>query len=468
MLAAGCSNPVGPKTGDGKKPTPNKTLLNEKITAADALFNLLAISSDGTDVLESEYWVVSAEKFKLECAIETAKFVADNARATAGEIQMALEELSAAYDEINEAKQLGTKANTLKNKLNAEIAKAEILDASLKASDDGSDIPPNAEWVTGTIKTRLGSAIARAKTAVGNDDAAELEAALTELIAAYNEANGAKEKGITPVKDALRAKITEAGSKMSGVYISEDGSEYMRDERWVSPDVHNALDKALEAAIFARDNPNATKVEVDAALLALETALNNFKPSAGISEANKKALNELIVTVTEALDNAEVSVNGQEIYTHMDWVTQQTKDNLQDVLDKADSIAKNKESLQSEVDSMAAELKDALNTFNNEKQKGKLTSGSIDYTFKGPEDEQITLSAAQPLSWKLNDKLHITVTETFDSYKWYVDGAERAGEISNEITLSAREFPLGSHTLTLKVTKNGVPYTKTLKFTVIN
>jgi hypothetical protein len=467
LFIAACKNPASGENNNSS--SASKTSLNEKINEANDLFNLLTESSDGTNVLESDYWVIST--WELECAIEAAKTIAGKDDATKGEISAALEELIAAYNKFNNAKQPGTKGEDLRKKLNAEIAKAEILAASLKTSVDGSDIRPNEEWVTDDINTRFNNAIARAKTAVGSADtaAAELEAALTELIAAYNEANGAKEKGITPDKDALRAKIIEAGERMNGIHVSNDGSEYMITEFWVSPDVYNTLDNALEAAIFERDNANAAKTEVEDALLALETALNNFNPSAGISEANKKALNDLIDAVTEALDNAVVSVNGLEIYTHVDWVIQQVKDDLQDVLNEADLTAKNKAAPQSEVDNMAKELGIALNTFNSKKQKGKLTSGAIDYIFAGPADEVITLSAAQPLSWKQDDKLHITVMETFDSYKWYVDAIERAaGETSNEIILSAREFSLGTHILTLKVTKNGVPYTKTLKFTVIN
>jgi hypothetical protein len=473
MFAAACKNPVGPKKGGGDEPPPaipaNKAPLNEKINTADELFNRLVTSDDGTDVLESEYWVVS--KWDLRLAIDDAKEIAGKADATAEEIQAALEALTAAYNKINDAKQLGTKSNDLRKKLDVEIAKAEALDNALKTSIDGNNIPANEDWVTSAVKTKLNSAITSAKAVAGDDgaSAAELETALTELIAAYDEANDAKKKGTTPDKAALRAKIDEADGRMKDVKISDDGSQWRVDEWWVSPDVYNALDEALEAAIFERDNPNATKAGVDAALQALQAALSRFIPSPGKSEADKNELNTLIGEVTEKLNSVSVSVDGSDIYTHVRWVTAGEKNSLQGVLNEALAIGKKPEALQEEVDGIVTRLRNALAAF--VPKQGLLLSGAIDYAFAGPTDEAITLPAAQPLSWLQNDELHITVAETFDSYRWYVDGRVRVDENEQviddpEITLYAREFSQGTHTLTLRVTKNGVPYTKTLIFTV--
>jgi hypothetical protein len=62
--------------------------------------------------------------------------------------------------------------------------------------------------------------------------------------------------------------------------------------------------------------------------------------------------------------------------------------------------------------------------------------------------------------------LTITVQQSFSAYQWYVDGALLSGKTNNEITLAARDFHIGTHTVTVKVTANGMPYTKTLTFKV--
>jgi len=90
----------------------------------------------------------------------------------------------------------------------------------------------------------------------------------------------------------------------------------------------------------------------------------------------------------------------------------------------------------------------------------------IPYTFTGPKDETITLGTEEPISWANDDKFTIIVTEVFDNYEWYVNGNVINGTDGNSINLSARDFSKGVHTVTLKVFKNGIPYTKTIYFTV--
>jgi len=92
---------------------------------------------------------------------------------------------------------------------------------------------------------------------------------------------------------------------------------------------------------------------------------------------------------------------------------------------------------------------------------------SFNYQFVAPQDESITLSGEQTLSWAENNVLHITVAESFTNYNWFINGKEnKDNEDNNEIKLNARDFSVGIHNITLKVTKNGVVYTKTIQFTV--
>ena len=106
-------------------------------------------------------------------------------------------------------------------------------------------------------------------------------------------------------------------------------------------------------------------------------------------------------------------------------------------------------------------LDGAITTFTNARNAGKKVPGSVTYTFSGlPVDETITLSAASALSWTNNTSLTVSVSETFNAYEWYIDGVVVSGQTTQSITLQARTYRVGVHTLTLRVQKDGVWYTK--------
>ena len=467
LLATACRNPAS-----GNSPEwpvnipPSKTSLNDKIAEARALYDSLAESDDGTDVEKTRYWIIS--KWALECAIDAAQEIAGLPNATTGQIQLALEELIEAYNTANATKKRGTKSGTLE----AKIADAEALAASLQTAANGDNIPPNENWVTDAEKSKLTGAIEAAKAAAGDENVPveDVEAALSALINAYNEVNSAKKPGTTPNKTTLIAKINEAVERMEGVGPSEsgDGSEYKPNQRWVTPEAYNALNAALTAAEQARDNVNAVKVAVDAALANLITALNGFNPEYGKSVADKSELNAIIRQVEEELANVQVSDNnGLDIYDADEWVTTAEKTALAAVLNQARDIAGDWLAEQGDVYAITAVLEEAFGEFNP--QAGKKAVGHLGFEihFNEPRDETITLGANQTLSWIRNDELTITVTEEFDAYQWYVDGAIKNGATGMSITLNAGNFARNStHFVTLKVTKGNVPYTKTLIFTV--
>jgi hypothetical protein len=395
-----------------------------------------------------------------------------------------LEALTEAYNAANAAKQWGTKGGhgeepgekpgeepVNKSALKAKIAEAETLAASLQTSPDGDNVPPNEKWVTDAEKSKLTDAIQAAKAVDNNEDAAQdaVQSALSALTTAYNEANSAQKWGTTPDKTALNAKIDEAWQKMTEVKTSEsgDGSEWKPDEYWVSSAVYTALEEALAVAEQARDYDNATKAAVDAVLANLQIAFDNFDPQPGISVADKDDLNALIRQVEEILARVEVSNNGLDVYDNLEWVTAAEKAALEAVLHEAQHIAGNAVAEQEAVDDITTVLQDAFDAF--KPQSGKKAVGHLDFyvTFTQPGDETITLGEDQTPSWILNDPITISVTETFTSYQWYVDGAIKSGATGNSITLYAGDFARNStHFVTLKVTKGGVPYTKTLTFRV--
>jgi ABC-type transporter MlaC component len=92
--------------------------------------------------------------------------------------------------------------------------------------------------------------------------------------------------------------------------------------------------------------------------------------------------------------------------------------------------------------------------------------GTIQVQFTGPAEETISLSGNSPtLSISSNTSMVVTVTQTFDTYAWYKDGAS-TGVTTNYITVTATEFAKGEHTLAVKVGKNDAYYSKSVSFTV--
>jgi hypothetical protein len=66
----------------------------------------------------------------------------------------------------------------------------------------------------------------------------------------------------------------------------------------------------------------------------------------------------------------------------------------------------------------------------------------------------------------------IQISDTsYSSHEWYVDDMQKAADGSSggkNFTIRAADYPIGSHTVTLIVYKNGVPYSNERRFTVTN
>jgi uncharacterized repeat protein (TIGR02543 family) len=93
--------------------------------------------------------------------------------------------------------------------------------------------------------------------------------------------------------------------------------------------------------------------------------------------------------------------------------------------------------------------------------------GTITVAFSGFNDETIDLtrSTANDISRLQNQSLTVTVEGYFDMYEWYVDG-DSWGYGWRDYPVYARDFSVGPHTLTVIVTKYGIPYSKSVTFRV--
>ena len=369
------------------------------------------------------------------------------------------------------------KSSPNKTSLIDKIAEAQTLYDSLVASDDGTDVHTTSHWVHHSHKRTLELAMEDARLIADSPDAttAQIKLALKALTEAYDAAHNAKQRGTKDVpvpepepvdKSALEAKIAGAQALYVSVEVSEDGTDIHKSKSWVIFALKESLAGAIAAAHNIVNNAGATEEQVQAALDSLTEAYNavNTAKQPGTSEIDKSALRQRIADATSKIQGVIEADDGSDVYDSELWALPQEFAALRQAIEAAEAVEHDEVATQIEVDDAAAALESAIDNF--EPQRGLRFDGLIQSTFIGPEDEAITLSAAQTLSWARNDTLTVTVAESFAAYQWYVNGIIRGGETANNITLSARALGTGTHTVTVKVTAGGAPYTKTLTFTV--
>jgi len=250
--------------------------------------------------------------------------------------------------------------------------------------------------------------------------------------------------------------------------VSADGSDIYKDTYWISAGQIQDLKTAIDEAINAAGNNSLTLDDLKKALDAVDAIYKTAEKAKkfGTFTADKKYLQEQIDAAEAKMTGVIISgKNGDDVKYSNYWVTQAMMTALNAALDTAQTLNGNDLARQNDVDAAANNLAAAIKDF--DKQEGKLIPGAVDgVTFEGPGDETINLPGNTSLSWANNEKLTVTVTEIFNSYQWIVDGVKIPGAAENSITLNARDYSIGAHTLTLKVVKGGVPYTKTLTFKV--
>jgi hypothetical protein len=103
-------------------------------------------------------------------------------------------------------------------------------------------------------------------------------------------------------------------------------------------------------------------------------------------------------------------------------------------------------------------------------------AGSAGITITGPEDEDMTITAevggtsldiSTPLtiSRSAGETLTITIGDTNnDSVGWYVDGVSKGS--ADSLSISAADYAAKKYTLLVLVVKDGIPYSRTINFTV--
>ena len=445
--------------------------LFEKIKEAEELHGSVIGSHDGSDVDEDKHWVSPGSHWELGLALQDAVLVNEKPKEYKKEdIEQVMQRLENAMNAIRDERQPGKKSPPVfdKSALTAAIADANAKMEGVKISNNGFDVPDNEKWASEEDYNALKGAVASAETLNNKETVTqeEIDAAVTAL---EDDVNAFVPKTAKVDRTSLAAEIATAQALLDdeALQISENGSDVHKSRYWVTPSAVSEFNGAIKTASSESIKTNAAQNEINTALQNLKNAYEKFYngKELGTNEIDRLALNHAITTAKSNLANVVIAENGSTVLNSVSWVSQEMFDALNAACEEAEELYADDHATQEGVDAMAETLNNAVLEFNP--KPGLLTAGGISYIFNQPQDESIVLTG-KTLSWINNDKLQITVKEAYDSYLWvYIDGANDIKEVKgNSLTVNARDFGTGTYSITLKVTKNGVPYTKTLTFNV--
>jgi len=270
------------------------------------------------------------------------------------------------------------------------------------------------------------------------------------------------------VRGGLINAINAAQTECDAANVSVNGKEYKSTVKWVTSAEKAAYQNAINAANTVKNNPTLTEEQIanaEAALAAAFAAFENAK-KAGTYKVDKSPLASAIINAEAKKANVAKSTDGSDVLNTDKWATPQAFTALNAAIAEAQAYVDstdNNDDDQDVVNAKVAALNNAAAAFNT--QNGLLIRTGIvfEYTVNMPKDENIVIPEVQAMSWVANDTFTLTA-EGFDSYQWYVDGALKGS--GNTFELKARDYSPTTHNLSLRVTKNGVSYSKTISFKV--
>ena len=279
----------------------DKSALNTAIAEAETYYN--SIKDDHAEAAAA-----------LKTAIDNAKIMQEKGDATQEEVNNALSALTTAKTTAEDAVLTETKTA-----LNNDITAAETYYNSIKDSNP-------------TAAATLLEAINAAKQVKDNADATQeqVDAAIAALASAKTTA---EQTVLTDTKTALNDDITDAEAYYNSIKDS-------------NPAAAATLLDAINAAKTVKDNADATQEQVDAAIAALASAKTTAEQT--VLTETKTALNDDI-TEAEAYYNSISESNPDAAAT------------LLEAINTAKGVQDNADATQSEIESAAQTLTDALN-----------------------------------------------------------------------------------------------------------
>ncbi|WP_421616812.1 S-layer homology domain-containing protein [Brevibacillus sp. TJ4] len=258
----------------------------------------------------------------LQTALNTANQVLDDPAATQAQVDQALTALEKARDELT---RVTTPPAVDKTALRAKVT--ETNDENLQSADYTAE-----SWQA--LQTALNTA-----NQVLDDPAAtqaEVNAALSDLQNARARLTPVTTGPTEPApvdKTALQAKVTDIEEE------NLESSDY-------TPQSWKNLQEALKKAEEVLNDPEATQSEVDTALAALEKAYKGLDKIGSDKEVDQSKLEEEIADILDKdLDESE--------YTRASWRK------LEDALEKAQAVLKDRNATQEDVDDALSALRKA-------------------------------------------------------------------------------------------------------------
>ena len=340
----------------------DKTELNKVLKAAQDAKTGVRTSDNGKDVGPKFTYVTPAERQKFDDATTAGQVIADDPRATQEAVEQAISDIKSAQEAFLAARKPGTKTLPAIEKIiiskesgrqqpavggiyiwqvtfseGADLSKISSDDFQIQRKPSGSDWK-NSKCPVAMFDPETGTVEGQAIP----DNNKEGDNTNLWRFAYAGESNVSEES--FPVitqdgyvfidKEALNNAIKAATDAQEGIMISPDGMDIDPENKFVTAEDANALDKAIKAAQKVSSDGRASQKHVDDAAQALNDALDKYikairdgrKGTAGDGTADEVSHGDYhLIQETETLALPDIPVrefkqelNNQEGYTG-DW-----------------------------------------------------------------------------------------------------------------------------------------------------
>lgn len=322
---------------------PDTTALKTALDAAATAKAGVVITSGPADKVVKDVAFAPKTAFDaLNNAIRSAEKVLNGAASTQADVDAAKTALDAAIAAFNAAKGVGTKAAdaaSLKAAIEAATAAKEGVVVNAGPADQ---VEAGTKFVTDkAVIDALDKAIAAAQAVADKANAtqAELDAALKALTIAKADFDASVQTGTKGGVEADKAALSAAIDAAKGVYaIGDDvkvepagtkASDVTRGQKFVTQDAVDALAKAIADAEAVLAKEGATQEEIDAAVAALNAAVETFQKAiktgtkGSIGGGGSSSSSSSATTTTKTNANGQTvkkttNRNGDVVYTVTD------------------------------------------------------------------------------------------------------------------------------------------------------
>ena len=170
---------------------------------------------------------------------------------------------------------------------------------------------------------------------------------------------------------ALTAAIESAKATQEEAVVSEqEGADVLVDQKWVTKDVADALDAAIDEG--EQLGETAKQADVDKATQAIKEAEEAFKAAEKDgTKGYKAAFDEELATAAKLLEETAVSTDGTDVKKTQKWVTEEQAKDLSDAVEAAEENKAKAEAGTISYKDAYTPLKAAVDTFEEAMQDGK-------------------------------------------------------------------------------------------------